>query len=82
MSQVTIYMDEDALLLAKNAALAAKTSLSRWMSGLVKEKTTAQAHQAWPADFWEMAGSWSDSDFPDVESMRANETLQAPRESF
>jgi len=82
MSQVTIYMDDDAIALAKNSATAAKTSLSRWLTGLVKEKTAAQTNQGWPADFWDMAGAWSESDFPDVTPMRANETPQAPRESF
>ena len=82
MSQVTIYMDDDAIALAKNSATAAKTSLSRWLTGLVKEKTAVQANKGWPADFWEMAGAWSESDFPDVTQMRADETPQAPRESF
>lgn len=82
MSQVTIYMDDDAIALAKNSATAAKTSLSGWLTGLVKEKTATQANKGWPADFWDMAGAWSESDFPDVAQMRANETPQAPRESF
>ncbi len=82
MSQVTIYMDEEALMLAKNSALAAKTSLSGWLSGLVKEKTAVQPNKGWPADFWAMAGAWHDSDFPDPAAMRAHETPQTPRESF
>jgi hypothetical protein len=82
MSQVTIYMDDDAITLAKNSATAEKISLSRWMTGLVKEKTAVQVNKGWPADFWDMAGAWSESDFPDVAQMRANETPQAPRESF
>jgi hypothetical protein len=75
-------MDDEALILAKNSALAAKTSLSGWMSGLVKEKTAVQANKGWPADFWAMAGAWRDLDFPDTAAMRANETPQTPRESF
>ena len=82
MSQVTIYMDDDAITLAKKSAMAAKTSLSSWMTGLVKEKTAVQPNKGWPADFWEMAGAWSESDFPDLEQMRVNETQQTPRESF
>jgi hypothetical protein len=49
---------------------------------LVKEKTAVQPNKGWPADFWEMAGAWSESDFPDLEQMRVNETQQTPRESF
>lgn len=81
MSQVTIYMEPNEMQVAKTAALAEKTSLSRWLAGLAKEKTSGKA-KGWPADFWDMAGAWRDSDFPDVEQMRANETLQTPRESF
>jgi hypothetical protein len=81
MTQVTIYLEPAVIDEAKNAALNAKTSLSRWMAGLVKEKTSASTN-GWPADFWDMAGAWSDSDFPDVAAMRANEAPQTPRESF
>lgn len=81
MSQVTIYMEPSEIAFAKGAASANKTSLSRWMAILVKEKKSSQA-KGWPADFWDMAGAWSESDFPDVEQMRANEAPQAPRESF
>ena len=81
MNQVTIYMEPGEIAYAKGAATAEKTSLSRWMTLLVKEKKAAQA-KGWPADFWDMAGAWRDSDFPDVEQMRANETPQAQRESL
>lgn len=81
MNQVTIYMEPGVISYAKDAASADKTSLSRWMAVLVKEKKASQT-KGWPADFWDMAGAWSESDFPDVEQMRANETPQTPRESF
>lgn len=81
MNQVTIYMDPSEIAYAKESATAEKISLSRWMAVLVREKKDAQT-KGWPADFWDMAGAWRDSDFPDVEQMRANETPQAPRELF
>lgn len=81
MSQVTIYMEPNEMQVTKAAAQAEKKSLSRWLTDLAKEKTSAKAN-GWPADFWDMAGSWIDSDFPDVAQMRANETPQTPRESF
>lgn len=79
MTQVTIYMDNSLLEVAKGSASAAQISLSRWMAELVKEKASNQA-KAWPADFWDMAGAWSESDFPDVDLVRADETVQAIRE--
>ena len=81
MSQVTIYMPDNEMQIAKAGALAEKTSLSGWLAGLIREKAVSQS-TGWPADFWDMAGSWKDSDFPDVALMRANETPQTPRESF
>lgn len=81
MSQVTIYMDPIEIEYAKAAASAEKTSLSKWLTVLVRQKRAAE-QQTWPADFWDMAGAWREEDFPDVEAMRRNETPQAPRESF
>jgi muconolactone delta-isomerase len=82
MSQVTIYMDDDAIARAKAAAGAAKLSLSAWMAKLVKEQTRELDANGYPKDFWEMAGSWSDSDFPDLDEIRKSEPPQSPRESF
>lgn len=39
MSQVTIYLDDDAIIRAKSSATAAKLSLSAWIAKLVKEQT-------------------------------------------
>jgi predicted HicB family RNase H-like nuclease len=49
MSQVTIYMDEEAIARAKASAAAAKLSLSAWISQLVKEQTSALDANGYPS---------------------------------
>jgi hypothetical protein len=53
MSQVTIYMDDDAIARAKAAAAAAKLSLSSWLAKLVKEQTQEVDSKGWPVGFFE-----------------------------
>ncbi len=81
MGQLTIYLDSANAVFAKNAANAEKSSMSRWIGTLIQEKKTSQTN-GWPADFWQMAGVCGEDDFPDVSSMRGNETPQAAREQF
>ena len=84
MSQVTIYMDDDAIARAKASAAAAKLSLSAWVSKLVKEQTPAVDAKGYPIGFFEEMASnahlWSD--FPLSEDMRAGEAPDLPRESW
>lgn len=84
MSQVTIYMDEDAIARAKAAAAAAKLSLSAWISKLVKEQTSEVDAKGYPLGFFERAAAnahlWKN--FPLAEKIRANETPDLPRESW
>jgi hypothetical protein len=84
MSQVTIYMDDDAIARAKASAAAAKLSLSAWVSKLVKEQTPAVDAKGYPIGFFEEMASnaqlWSD--FPLSEDMRAAQTPDLPRESW
>jgi hypothetical protein len=84
MSQVTIYMDDDAIARAKASAAAAKLSLSAWVSKLVKEQTPAMDANGYPIGFFEEiaanANHWKD--FPLSEAMRAVEVPDLPRESW
>ncbi len=84
MSQVTIYMDDDAIARAKASAAAAKLSLSAWISKLVKEQTPEVDAHGYPVGFFEEVAAnahlWKD--FPLAEEMRANETPDLPREPW
>lgn len=64
MSQVTIYMDEEAITRAKASSAAAKLSLSAWISQLVKEQTTALDANGYPLGFFEeiaaQSAAWQD----------------------
>ena len=84
MSQVTIYMDDDAIARAKALAAAAKLSLSAWISKLVKEQTPEVDANGYPIGFFEemSANACLWQDFPLAEAMRANETPNLPRESW
>ncbi|MES2585195.1 MAG: CopG family transcriptional regulator [Pseudomonadota bacterium] len=84
MSQVTIYMDEEAISRAKASAAAAKLSLSAWISQLIKEQTSAVDANGYPVGFFEeisaQAGAWKD--FPLSPSLRAGDTPDLPRETL
>lgn len=84
MSQVTIYMDDDAIARAKASAAAAHLSLSAWVSKLVKEQTPAVDANGYPLGFFENIAAdahlWKD--FPSAEELRATEVPDLPRESW
>ena len=84
MSQVTIYMDDDAIARAKASAAAAHLSLSAWVSKLVKEQTPAVDANGYPIGFFEAIAAdahlWKD--FPSAEAIRANEVPDLPRETW
>lgn len=84
MSQVTIYMDDEALARAKAAAAASQLSLSAWIARLVKEKTPEVDANGYPPGFFEQirsnAAAWDD--FPPLEEIRAAETRDLPREPW
>lgn len=84
MSQVTIYMDDDAIARAKASAAAAKLSLSAWVSKLVKEQTPAVDAKGYPIGFFEeiAANAHLWKDFPLSEEMRAIEAPDLPREPW
>lgn len=84
MSQVTIYMDEDAIKRAKACAAAAQLSLSAWVSQLIKDQTPAVDGNGYPLGYFEAmaddAAIWRD--FPTAEELRANEVPDLPREEW
>lgn len=84
MSQVTIYMDDEAISRAKASAAAAKLSLSAWISKLVKEQTPEVDANGYPIGFFEniAANAHFWADFPLAEDIRANETPDLPREPW
>lgn len=84
MSQVTIYMDDDAIARAKASAAAAKLSLSAWVAKLVKEQTPEVDAHGYPIGFFEEVAAHAQvwQDFPLTEGLRANEVPNLPRESW
>ena len=84
MSQVTIYMDDDAISRARASAAAAHMSLSAWVSKLVKEQTPAVDANGYPLGFFEAIAAdahlWKD--FPMAEDLRASEVSDLPRETW
>jgi hypothetical protein len=82
MSQVTIYMDDDAIARAKAAAVASRLSLSSWLAKLVKEQTQAVDANGYPAGFFERVANNAQAfqDFPSLQAIRASEVPDLPRE--
>jgi len=84
MSQVTIYLDDDAITRAKSAATAAKLSLSAWIAKMVKEQTPQIDANGYPLGFFEdmAANAQHWQDFPQAEALRATATPDLPREAW
>jgi hypothetical protein len=76
MSQVTIYLDDDTAKRARTAADASGDSLSKWISGVIREKTAT----TWPQHVLDLAGSWPD--FPLAKQLRKGQKGDSPRERF
>jgi hypothetical protein len=74
MSQVTIYLDDDTEKRARAAADAGGDSLSRWISGVIRERTAT----TWPQHVLDLAGSWPD--FPLAEDLRKRQKGDNRRE--
>ncbi len=74
MGQVTLYLDSETEKKMKAAAGAAGVSNSRWVAGLIRERTDDE----WPAAIVELAGAWPD--MPNLEDIRSGEGEDVPRE--
>jgi hypothetical protein len=73
MAQVTLYLDPQTEEKMKAAARAAGVSNSRWVAGLIREKTELE----WPDSVRRLAGAWAD--FPTAEELRQGLSDDAPR---
>lgn len=74
MGQVTIYLDEEHERRMRQAASESGEPVSRWVAGLIEEKTRTH----WPQAVREMAGQWPD--FPALEQLREDQADDVPRE--
>ena len=84
MTQLTIYIDDDATLRARAGASVAKMSLSGWVTKLIKDHAPQVDANGYPNGFFESikanAGIWDD--FPSQEEIRAHMGQDLPRESM
>ena len=76
MSQVIIYLDDETEKRARAAADASGDSLSKWISGVIREKTAT----TWPQNVLDLAGSWPD--FPLAGELRKSQKGDHRRERF
>jgi hypothetical protein len=83
MSQVTIYLEEETLALAKAAAARAKMSLSKWFAQFA-EAEKAQKSGSLSEMFAEIDRLRADGcdDFPDLSELRATDSPELPREAW
>lgn len=75
MSQVTLYLDNEAEQLLRQSAQAAGLSNSKWVADLIKK----HARQEWPAELIALAGAFSD--FP-LRDNTLQHTEDLPRVDF
>ena len=74
MAQVTLYLDNETAAKMRSAAQAAGMSQSKWVSDLIRQKTTGE----WPDAIKELAGAWKD--FPDPSALRESVGTDLERE--
>jgi hypothetical protein len=83
MAQVTIYVEDSALEAAREAAARAQMSLSQWFAQFAAAEKRRRT-QNWDAFFAELDAMQAegDDDFPLLESIRAHEVPDLPREAL
>lgn len=74
MTQVTLYLDKETAERMKEAARDSGLSQSRWLTELVRERTSRE----WPDSVKRLAGAWKG--FPDARSLRRRAGRDARRE--
>ncbi len=77
MGQVTIYLDGKTEMKMKKAAKSSSLSVSKWVAGIIEEKTATE----WPQDITRLAGSWKE-DFPEMDEIRDGQGQDYPREDL
>jgi hypothetical protein len=73
MAQVTIYLDAESSERLKRAARAEGLSVSRWIAGMVRERTAGR----WPPKILQLAGKWDE--FPSAEELRTGQRADTKR---
>lgn len=76
MAQITIYINNDLESKVKEIANSLDTSISKYISTVIEKNI----NNNWNPKIKNLAGSWSD--FPTIEEIRSNNTLDAQREEF
>ena len=76
MAQVTIYLEPEVAEKARKEAKANRTSLSKWIADLIRERTD----DSWPESVKKLAGAWAD--FPTAEELRNPLGEDIPREDI
>ena len=76
MPQLNLYVDEATHQRIKQAAQSSGVSLSKWVTAVVREKTSGE----WPPDVLALAGAWKD--FPSLEQIRRSKGRDLPREKL
>jgi len=74
MGQVTIYLDSETEKKMEKIVTKRRISKSKWIAGLIKEKTVS----TWPETVAALAGAWAD--FPTAEEIRKKAGQDAARE--
>lgn len=76
MAQITIYLPDDVEKLARKAAKAKRSSVSRWIA----EQVVSQLEDAWPEGVLNAAGAIPD--FPSLKEIRKGYGRDSARESL
>ncbi len=74
MGQVTIYLDSETEKKMEKIVTKRRISKSKWIAGLIKEKTVS----TWPETVAALAGAWAD--FPTAEEIRKKAGQDVARE--
>jgi len=76
MAQVTIYIPNELETHIKDSARSLGISVSKFITAVLTQKVKNE----WGDDIRKLSGTWQD--FPSLDSIRAAEGIDAPRESF
>ncbi|MGA2040482.1 MAG: CopG family transcriptional regulator [Bryobacteraceae bacterium] len=76
MAQITIYLPDDVEKLARKAAKAKRSSVSRWIA----EQLVSRLEDAWPEGVLNAAGAIPD--FPSLKEIRRGYGRDSVRESL
>jgi hypothetical protein len=66
MPQLSLYLDTKTMELVERNASLERTSLSKYVSGLIKSHNA----QDWPSGFWDLFGSIKDASFSPLKATK------------